>query len=276
MTPLDRRSVLRQLARAAALGAAGAAASACGGDSPPASMPAPTAKPVDTGSAPTFPSGAHTASGAVGNGPEPLPLPADLPFQVTSGPPDRPRVALTFHGQGDPRIADSLLGLLEAAGARGTVLAVGTWLDEQPRMARRVLAGGHELGNHTMHHGDISAMSADRTYAEITDCADRLQRLTGSIGRWFRPSQAKDCTPTVVAQARRAGYAHCLGYDLDSLDFTDPGAAAVGHTVLNGVRPGSVVSLHFGHPGTVAAMPAILDGLRTRGLRAVTMSELVT
>lgn len=239
-------------------------------------MPAPTAKPVGTGPAPTAPPGAPDASGGVGTGPEPPPLPTDLPVQVTSGPPGRPRVALTFHGQGSPAVAGSLLGLMEAAGARGTVLAVGTWLDEHPQMAHRVLDGGHELGNHTMHHGDISAMSADRTYAEITDCADRLKHLTGSIGRWFRPSRAKDCTPTVVAQARRAGYAHCLGYDLDSLDFTDPGADAVSRTVLTGVRPGSVVSLHFGHPGTVAAMPAILDGLRTRGLRAVTMSELVT
>ncbi len=268
--------MLRQLGRAAALGAAGAAASACGEDSPHVFMSAPTAKPIGTGGAPAARLGAPDASGRVGSGPKPPPLPTDLPFQVTSGPPDRPRVALTFHGQGSPEVAGSLLGLMEAAGTRGTVLAVGTWLDEQPQMARRVLDGGHELGNHTMHHGDMTSMSADRTYAEITDCADRLKRLTGSIGRWFRPSRAKNCTPTVVAQARRAGYAHCLGFDLDSLDFTDPGAAAVSRTVLTGVRPGSVVSLHLGHPGTVAAMPAILDGLRTRGLRAVTMSELVT
>ncbi|MGW1991514.1 polysaccharide deacetylase family protein [Embleya sp. NPDC001921] len=281
MTPLDRRSLLRRLARAAALGAAaGAAASACGDGSPrastPASAPASTAAGGGDNPPPAAVSGAPSTAAGVGALREPPPLPAGLPFHIGSGPPDRPQVALTFHGQGSGEIADSLLGLMEAAGARGTVLAVGSWLDEQPRMAHRVLTGGHELGNHTMHHGDISSMSADRTYAEIADCADRLNRLTGSIGRWFRPSQANDCTPTVVAQARRVGYAHCLGYDLDSLDFTDPGAATVTRTVLNEVRPGSVVSLHFGHPGTVAAMPAILDGLRTRGLRAVTMSELVT
>ncbi|MFE3201677.1 polysaccharide deacetylase family protein [Embleya sp. NPDC059237] len=268
--PLDRRSVLRRLAGAAALGAA---VSGCGDDSHPSASRSPAAAPGGNTPTPTGPSGPIARTGAA---PEPPPLPADLPFHVASGPADRPSVALTFHGQGSAESADSLLGLLEAAGARGTVLAVGSWLDEQPRMAGRVLAGGHELGNHTMNHGDISAMSAERTYAEITDCADRLRRLTGSIGRWFRPSRAEDCTPVVSAQARRAGYAHCLGYDLDSLDFTDPGSTAVTRTVLDGVRPGSVVSLHFGHPGTVAAMPAILDGLRTRGLRAVTMSELVT
>jgi peptidoglycan/xylan/chitin deacetylase (PgdA/CDA1 family) len=185
-------------------------------------------------------------------------------------------VALTFHGQGDPAIAESLLAEAERAHAAVTVMAVGSWLDEYPAMAARVLDGGHELGNHTQNHQAISTMDADRAYAEIARCAARLKQLTGSQGRWFRPSQAQDCTPTVAAQARRAGYQHCLGYDLDSLDYTDPGAAAVTRTVLEAVRPGSVVSLHFGHTGTVAALPAILDGLNRRGLRAVTTSELLS
>jgi peptidoglycan/xylan/chitin deacetylase (PgdA/CDA1 family) len=63
---------------------------------------------------------------------------------------------------------------------------------------------------------------------------------------------------------------------VDSLDYTDPGASAVTRTVLSQARAGSVVSMHFGHSGTVAALPAILDGLRQRGLRAVTTSELLS
>nr|WP_244260069.1 polysaccharide deacetylase family protein [Kitasatospora cineracea] len=205
----------------------------------------------------------------------PSPVGTALPFQLRSGPGDRPQVALTFHGQGSPDTTADLLRTVEAAGARITVLAVGTWLDEQPASARRVLDGGHELGNHTMRHGDIGAMGPEAAYAEIVQCAEQLIRLTGSPGRWFRPSQAKDCTPLVTEQARRAGYDHCLGYDLDSLDHTDPGPEAVARTVLDGVRPGSVVSLHLGHPGTVAAMPQILDGLAARALRPVTASELL-
>ncbi|MFD0258951.1 polysaccharide deacetylase family protein [Kitasatospora indigofera] len=197
------------------------------------------------------------------------------PFLIVSGPRSEPRVALTFHGQGDPSLSVRLLSLLEAGGARATVLAVGTWLEEQPQVARRILSGGHELGNHTMHHDDISTLPAEQAFAEIADCAAVLRRLTGSPGRWFRPSQARDCTPALAALARRAGYVHCLGYDLDSLDFTDPGPATITRTVLDGVRSGSVVSLHLGHPGTVTAVPAILDGLRARALQPVTMSELI-
>lgn len=254
----------RELLRLAALGAAGSLTAACAdGGAPRAAVQAAAA-----GAAPD--AGSSPAPNA-----DALPrLAAGLPFEISTGPRTRPAVALTFHGQGDPAIADALLAEAARADARITVLAVGSWLDEQPQMAHRILDGGHELGNHTQTHRSISTMDAGAAYQEIARCAERLKQLTGTAGRWFRPSQAMDCTATVADQARRAGYSHCLGYDLDSLDYTDPGPAAVTRTVLDAVRPGSVVSMHFGHPGTVAALPAILDGLHRRGLRAVTTSEL--
>ncbi|MFI8929712.1 polysaccharide deacetylase family protein [Streptomyces sp. NPDC053474] len=199
-----------------------------------------------------------------------------LPVQIARSPRGRREVALTFHGQGDPATARALLGEAERAGARVTVLAVGTWLDEHPALARRVLDGGHDLGNHTLNHRAVNSLPEAEAYAEITGCADRLRRLTGGIGSWFRPSRAERATPLVARLARRAGYPHVLSYDVDSLDFTSPGAPAVTRKVAAEVRAGSVVSLHFGYADTVAALPAVLDDLHRRGLRAVTTTELLT
>ncbi|TJZ41884.1 polysaccharide deacetylase family protein [Streptomyces piniterrae] len=262
MTSLDRRSVLR-----AAASAAGAGALASGCD--PARTD--TSAVPDTGRPPQ-----PAASPAPARAARPPPRVPGLPAQIVHGPRDGHAVALTFHGSGDPQLATALLTEAERAGARVTVLAVGDWLDEQPAMARRILDGGHELGNHTMHHRAICALPAAEAYAEIRQCADRLRRLTGSAGSWFRPSRARRATDLVTRLARQAGYPHVLSYDLDSLDAADPGAPAVQRTVLDGTAPGSVVSLHLGHAGTVAALPPILDGLRRRGLRAVTTTELVT
>jgi peptidoglycan/xylan/chitin deacetylase (PgdA/CDA1 family) len=100
--------------------------------------------------------------------------------------------------------------------------------------------------------------------------------LTGSIGTWFRPSQTQHSTATIQAQAAKVGYRTCLSYDVDSLDYTDPGPDAIVRNTLSAVGNGSIVSLHFGHPGTVTAMPALLDGLRQRGLRPVTMTEMLS
>jgi peptidoglycan/xylan/chitin deacetylase (PgdA/CDA1 family) len=253
---MDRRSVLR----AAASGAAGALAAGCGSQAenePGGRIAAPPAATPGSGA-----TARATSSGSP-------------PDQIAHGARDRTQVALTFHGQGEPAVVEPLLAEAERTGARLTVLAVGSWLDAYPRLARRVLDGGHELGNHTQHHLDICAMPADRARAEITDCAERLRKLTGGQGRWFRPSQARYATPLVVRLAQEAGYPHILSYDVDSLDYTDPGADAVRETVLGAVRGGSVVSLHLGHPGTVTALPALLDGLRHRGLRPVTASQLL-
>ena len=196
--------------------------------------------------------------------------------QVVHGPRNRARVALTFHGQGPVPMADALLAEAERAGAPVTVLAVGTWLEQYPQMAHRILGGGHDLGNHTMHHLDITAMDASGAYAEIAGCAQRLRTLTGSIGRWFRPSQTRYSTPLIEREARKAGYQTCVSYDVDSLDYTDPGPNAIVSTVLGLTRPGSIISMHLGHSGTVTALPAILRGLTSRGLSPVTLTDLLS
>ncbi len=257
--PIDRREFFL-LAGAAVAGAGVAACTSTprAGDQPagPSSRPAATAP----SQAPTPSDDARTRLGP----------------QVVHGSRQRAQVALTFHGQGPESLADTLLAEAERAGARVTVLAVGTWLAQYPQVAERILRGGHELGNHTMHHLDIAAMDASGAYAEIAGCAQRLRALTGSAGRWFRPSQTRYSTPLIEREARKAGYQTCVSYDVDSLDYTDPGPDAIVSAVLGSARPGSIVSLHLGHSGTVTALPEIVRGLAARGLSAVTLTDLLS
>ncbi|MEU6258942.1 polysaccharide deacetylase family protein [Streptomyces sp. NPDC047043] len=263
VTSTDRRTALRTGAGLLAAGAFTAGCATSGAVAHPARSPRPAAaNPSATESPSTEPPA-----------PGPRRYPG-RPAQLTHGSRSRPRVALTFHGQGDPAIARAILTEAEKHGAQITVLAVGTWLDQHPELARRVLDGGHDLGNHTQRHLDVNGMSEADARAEITACADRLKQLTGSIGTWFRPSRAPRASPLVARLARGAGYPHVLSFDVDSLDFTKPGADAVTRKVLAEVRNGSVVSLHFGYPDTVAALPAVLEELTRRGLSAVTTTEL--
>lgn len=252
-----------------------AATSAAGHQAPSAPPSSPVAAPSTsqvaapdlTSSAPSESASTQAAASDV--------RPASPAVEIIHGPASAIGVALTFHGAGDVTLATRLLNELEAAGARATVLAVGQWLDQEPSMAKRILAGGHELGNHTYRHLTMPPLSEVVDESEITRCADVLRRLTGSAGRWFRPSGTVRATPAILEAAGRAGYATSLSYDVDPADYADPGATAVTKRVLSAVRPGSIVSLHLGHLGTVQAMPAILDGLRSRGLAAVTMSDLM-
>ncbi|MFJ9443027.1 polysaccharide deacetylase family protein [Kitasatospora sp. NPDC101235] len=297
----DRRTVLRTTARLAAVAATGGLLAACGPEArrraDPGALAAhpgtvdpqhttdpawngaeDPASPAPTGPAEPQPDAEPTPAAAqpsVPPAPPVLPpLAPGTPAEVAYGPRTGRNVALTFHGSGDPKLATALLEIAEQRGAKLTVMVVGSWLDQQPQMARRILDGGHELGNHTQNHLDISAMPPDQARAEIAQCAERLQRLTGSIGRWFRPSATQYATPMVREQARAVGYEHVLSFDVDPRDYNDPPAAELQRRVLNSVRGGSVVALHMGHQCTVDALPAVLDGLAKAGLKPVTASQL--
>ena len=237
--------------------------------------------PKPSGGASSRPASRETAAGPASPvSRPPAHPPADttthLAPQVAHGPRDRSQVALTFHGQGPVPMADALLTEAERTGAHVTVLAVGSWLAQNPQIAKRILHGGHDLGNHTMHHLDIKAMDAPDAYAEIAGCARELKTLTGSAGRWFRPSRTQYSTSLIEREARRAGYPTCVSYDVDSLDYTDPGPGSVVSTVLSLARPGSIISMHLGHSGTVTALPAVIAGLVSRGLRPVTLTKLLS
>ena len=110
---------------------------------------------------------------------------------------------------------------------------------------------------------------------EVAGCADVLRALTGSVGSYFRPSGIDRATPLMLAVAGAAGYRTSLAFDVDPHDYQDPGSSAVSQRLLTAVRPGSVVSLHLGHRGTVDAMGPILTGLHERGLQAVSVPALL-
>ncbi len=185
-------------------------------------------------------------------------------------------MALTFHGNGDPALADRLLALVEVPRARISVLAIGTWLASHPEMAARILRGGHDLGNHTMHHKPMRTLSSADAHREVGDCAAVLRRTANFSGRWFRASGTQRTTPLIRSAAAASGYDTCVSYDVDGLDWQDPSADTVVQAVLDGVRPGAIVSLHLGQQVTIAALPRILDRLSTKRLQPVTLTKPLT
>ncbi|RSM47333.1 polysaccharide deacetylase family protein [Amycolatopsis balhimycina DSM 5908] len=256
-----RTSLTRRHFFGLAAGASALAACSAPGQEPAPAVTSPA--PARTSPPPSSSTAASTSAAPSG--------PATEVAHATSG---RPEIALTFHGAGDPRITRQVLDLIRQHDAHITVLAVGTWLAEHPDAARMVRDGGHELGNHTWSHPALAGYKPEPMLAEIQRCRDKLAEVTGTPGTFFRQSQGQHATPQELVEAGRAGYARVLSYDVDSLDWKDPGPAAIRSAVAQ-ARAGSVVSMHLGHAGTVAALPGILTDLRERGLTPVTATELL-
>ena len=223
-----------------------------------------TTTPAGSEAVGTLPPTAPAASGPVG-----------AAAFVNHGDRNGTAVALTFHAAGDTGLATQLLDLLAQQKVLVTVFGVGQWLQQNPATAKRIMSDGHELANHTFTHQAMGHLNRAQIADEIKRCADVLTGYTGSISPWFRPSGIEIPTPDILAEAGKVGYKVSVGYDLDSLDFQDPGTAAVVHNVNSAVKAGSIISLHFSHANTVAALPAILDHLRQSGLKPVTVSQLL-
>ena len=194
---------------------------------------------------------------------------------INHGPRSSKKVALTFHGAGDLKFANELLNIFSATSTPVSVFAVGTFLKSNPEMAKKILDGGHNLGNHTMTHTQMKTISAKRVDKEISECANLLKKLTGNHGSFFRPSGTQYSTALIRNTAKKYGYKNCISYDVDSHDYQDPGKAAVISNINNGIKGGSIISLHFGHKNTVDAMPAVIESIKAKGFVPVTLTELL-
>jgi peptidoglycan/xylan/chitin deacetylase (PgdA/CDA1 family) len=195
---------------------------------------------------------------------------------ISHGPRNVAKVALTFHGAGAPDFADPLLKLFKSTNTFVSIFAVGTWLLSEPAIASRILSEGHDLGNHTMTHTQMKTISAKRVDAEISQCAAELKKLIGNHGAWFRPSGTQFSTPLIRAAAIKYGYGQCISYEVDSKDFQDPSKKSVISNVMSNVKNGSIISLHLGHKVTLDAMPTLLENLHTKGFTPVTLTELLS
>ena len=181
-------------------------------------------------------------------------------------------VALTFD-DGPGRYTARVLAILRRAGARATFFLVGNRVRYWPGLARAEIER-YAVGNHTWDHARLPGLGKRRTYRELATTQSAIVRATGVRPLLFRP-------PYEVMSAASARVARALGLTvvLWSVDSGDslPGATAdsVARTVIPRLRPGAIVLMHDIHPAAVAALPRILRAVRRRGLRAVTVPELV-
>jgi len=209
-------------------------------------------------------------------------LTAGLPDLAAAASPDlahgsrtSPQVALTFHGAGDAAIAKRLIDIFKATTTPVTVFAVGTWLKADPSIAKTLIDGGHDIGNHTYSHTQMKTISAKMVDSEIALCAAELTKLIGYHGKFFRPSGTQYSTALIRKTALKYGYKKCISYDVDSHDYQDPGKAAVIKNVMTNVKNGSIISMHFGHQDTIDALPTVIEQLHVKGLTPVTLSTML-
>jgi peptidoglycan/xylan/chitin deacetylase (PgdA/CDA1 family) len=178
-------------------------------------------------------------------------------------------VALTFDDGPSRGQTPAILETLVRLGARATFFEEGRHVRGREALMRQILAAGDEIGNHSFHH------PVDPGEGELASTQAAIRAATGFTPCLFRPPYGElDRTERAAA---RANGLQLVFWTLDSEDDRHPGVGAIRARVVRRTKPGSIVLLHDGghHPQTVEALPGIVEGLERRGLRLVTVTELL-
>lgn len=180
-------------------------------------------------------------------------------------------VALTFDDGPIPGTA-KLLDILKAHQARATFFLIGQQVAKYPEMVRREVAEGHQIGNHTWDHSDLSKLSDAALESQLSWTQDALKKASGVTPVLVRPPYGSTNT-RVAAMARKYKLAQ-LTWAVDPLDWKDHDSAMVERRVVDGTQRDYIILMHDIQPTTVDAVPKILDQLAAKGYSFVTVSEL--
>jgi peptidoglycan/xylan/chitin deacetylase (PgdA/CDA1 family) len=194
---------------------------------------------------------------------------------VTSGGTKGDELALTFDDGPGPYTV-KLVEILNALHVQATFFAIG---EEERYFSAGTLAelhAGDVVGDHTETHPMMAQLSAHEQHEELFEQIARIQLLGGPTPRLFRPPYGSFDAAT-FKQLRALHLLMVLWSD-DTSDYTKPGLAAIVQRALAGAHPGAIILMHDAggdRSETIAALPAIVAGLRRKGLHPVTVPRLL-
>jgi len=164
--------------------------------------------------------------------------------------------------------------ILKQRNIKVTFFMIGPNVVAHPEIARRALAEGHEIGNHSWTHPPLSKLSDQRVTEEITKTQEAIKNATGFTPTILRPPYG------AITKRQRQWIENQFGlsvilWSVDPLDWKRPGASVITQRILSGAQSGAIILSHDIHQQTVDAMPATLDALLAKGYKFVTVSELI-
>lgn len=194
------------------------------------------------------------------------------------GDPSEPVVALTFDDGPHPTSASQILDVLNRRHVKATFFLVGKRIKEHPEIVRRIIAEGHEVGNHTQDHLRLDTLRPDQIAHELDNCAVNVERaVPGQRLELFRPPGMR-FNADVIEAAKQRGYT-MVGWNDAAKDFislshrhADP--SFVERRVVDQVENGSIILLHD-IPATAEVLDQILDAIEKKGFRIEPVSKML-
>lgn len=188
-------------------------------------------------------------------------------------------VYLTFDAGYENGYTEKILDILKEKKVPAAFFLVGNYIEENPELVKRMEAEGHIVGNHTMHHPDMSAIADEEAFkSEIKELEDTYREAVGKeIPKFYRPPQGK-YSEANLQQASRLGYTTLfwsLAY-VDWLENDQPDETESINLLNKRIHPGAIVLLHSTSKTNSRILGQLIDGWKAQGYEFRSVSELGT
>lgn len=188
---------------------------------------------------------------------------------------ERNCVALTFDAAWGNEDTKEILDILQKHHAHATFFMTGEWVKNYPEDVRAIYKAGHDLGNHSAHHKNMSQLSKEACKKEVQDAHDLVKALTGYNMTLFRPPYG-DYDDELMMAVEECGY-FPIQWSVDSLDWKDYGKEQIITRVCENehLENGAIILCHNGTKYTAKALDTMLARLAVMGYEIVPVSELI-
>ena len=188
---------------------------------------------------------------------------------------DKKQVALSFDAAWGNEDTGRILEILKKHNVKVTFFMTGGWVESYPDDVKAILADGHDLGNHSENHKNMSQLSDSECEEELMAVHNKVLELTGYEMFLFRPPYG-DYDNHVIKKAYQCGY-YPIQWDVDSLDWKDYGVDSIIRTVTEHkhLGSGSIILCHNGAKYTAEALETLITTLQGQGYEFVPISQLI-
>ncbi|MBE5024385.1 polysaccharide deacetylase family protein [Olsenella sp. DSM 107455] len=186
-------------------------------------------------------------------------------------------IALTFDDGPNANYTQKYLDILDKYGIKATFFCLGPAAEKNPDLVKAIKDQGSQVASHTKSHGDpLSTLDADTLRSEISDAFDSIEGAGGGATTVIRPPYGDFNNQTWLDS--NGTLSASVIWNLDSEDWTLPGADAIVSNCTNGAYSGAIILMHDGggnRDQDLEALPRIIENLQDKGYKFVTINELM-
>lgn len=192
---------------------------------------------------------------------------------IYDGNPSKKMIALTFDATYGGNQTRELLKILRDNNIKSTFFLSGIWLLNNPELAREIAKEGHEIGNHSLTHPHMPLISTQENINQVLRTEALIKNITGQDSYLFRQPYG-EYNQAILNLLASLGYVSIL-WDIDSLDWKNPGVDAVLKRVVDNAKPGSIVLMHESALDTPKALQTMINQLKEKGYSFGTVTQVI-